>query len=142
MLPEFKTLQQSINAGTTPIYRAGQFERSLISGNRIDLRRWSYAAEGQFWGLTNPAMDVNYATKVGAASIEGSGFDWIIKARRDPLGALGITRQAPAFSGNVGGAPEFVLPPGVAGSRLPPVAGAPAPDLTRLNVRIDWFHMP
>src|SRR5262249_27277485 len=101
MLPDFEALQKSINAGTTPIYRAGRFERPLISGNQIDLRKWSYAAEGQFGGVTNPATDMNYARGVGAASVQGSEFDWIIKARRDPqvinLNAPGITRQAPAL---------------------------------------------
>jgi len=62
---------------------------------------------------------LNYASKYGIAS--GSKFDFVIGGRLGS-GANFISRSAPAFGSNLGGAPEIVVNPN--------------------SVILDYFYMP
>ena len=89
------------------IFRGGNFGRSK-------------AAEGQFFSPDSP-LSPGFADRVGAATLGQRTPDFVIGGRVKP-GASFVTRKAPPFGKNAGGAPEIVVEPG--------------------GVKIDFFHMP
>lgn len=106
LTPEAQALQQSVAAGQ-PIYRGGNFPKSA-------------GPEGQYWSPQNP-LTPGYANSVGAANMGMRPPDFILGGRIRPGGNF-ITRPAPPFGGNIGGALEVV-----------PESGC---------VQIDFFCMP
>jgi RHS repeat-associated protein len=99
-------LQESVADGQQ-IFRGGNFPKSA-------------ASEGQYWSPQNP-LTPGYANSVGAANLGTKSPDFILGGTVRP-GADFITRPAPPFGGNAGGALEIVTQPG--------------------SVQIDFFHMP
>ena len=99
-------LRQSV-AGGQLIYRGGNFPNSL-------------GPEGQYWSPQNP-LTPGYADSIGAANLSANPPNFILGGRISP-GANFVTRPAPPFGGNAGGALEVV-----------PQSG---------GVSIDFFHMP
>ena len=89
------------------IFRGGNFGKSL-------------AGEGQFWGFESP-LTPGFAERIGAATLGRGTPDFVIGATVRP-GTNFITRFAPPFGRNVGGAPEAVLESG--------------------GARLTFFHMP
>ena len=80
----------------------------------------STAAEGQFFAAESP-LNPGFADRLGAATLGRGTPDFIIGGSVRP-GAQFITRTAPAFGKNAGGALEVVTQPGA--------------------VRLDFFVMP
>lgn len=76
-------------------------------------------AEGQYWGTKNPLSTENYAQSYGMTPT-GNGQSFVIggKVRNGNF----VTREAPGYGNNPGGAVETVVPSG--------------------NVRLDFFYMP
>lgn len=106
LTPEALALRNSVGRGQQ-IFRGGNFPRSA-------------AGEGQFWSPQSP-LSPGFADSVGAANLGTRAPDFIMGGSVRPGGNF-ITRPAPPFGGNAGGALEVVTPPG--------------------GVRIDFFHMP
>jgi RHS repeat-associated protein len=80
----------------------------------------SDAGEGQYWSFESPTTP-GYAGRVGAATLGAGSPDYVI-AGRVASDASFVTRTAPAFGVNAGGATEVVVPAG--------------------SVRLESFHMP
>jgi RHS repeat-associated protein len=102
--PSAQGLREEVASGRM-IYRAGAFGQSN-------------AAEGQFWGVDSP-LEPGYADKYGIASYTEPGF---VIGGTVKSGANFVTRPAPGYGTNAGGALEVVVEPG--------------------GVKIEFFHMP
>lgn len=106
LTPEALALRQSVANGQT-IYRGGNFPKSA-------------GPEGQYWSPQSP-LAPGYAQSIGAANLGMKPPDFILGGTIRP-GANFVTRPAPPFGNNIGGALEVV-----------PEANC---------VKIDFFHMP
>ena len=106
LTPEAMALRDSVAEGQQ-IFRAGNFPESA-------------GAEGQYWSGQSP-LAPGYANSVGAANLWAGTPDFILGGSVNP-GANFITRYAPAFGRNAGGALEIVTQPN--------------------GVQIEFFHMP
>ena len=104
--PEATALRNSVADGQQ-IFRAGNFPESA-------------GAEGQYWSTQSP-LTPGYANSVGAANLRANTPDFILGGNVNP-GAGFITRYAPAYGSNAGGALEIVTQPG--------------------GVQTQFFHMP
>jgi len=94
-------------AGGRQVFRGGNFGRSA-------------AGEGQFFSVESP-LSPGFADRVGAATLGRGTPDFVIGGTVRPGAGL-VTRRAPPFGKNAGGALEVVTEPGA--------------------VRLDFFHMP
>ena len=80
----------------------------------------SAAAEGQFWSFES-ALTPGFASRIGAKTLGSGTPDFVLGATVRP-GANFVTRFAPRFGSNAGGAPELVVNPG--------------------GMQLKYFHMP
>jgi len=95
--------------------------RAAIESGASVFRQGSFGIQetvgAQFWATENPLSVSNYAGRYGMSS--SGGADWVMKAN---INSSFVTRAAPGFSSNIGGAIKAVTNPG--------------------GTRIQWFHMP
>jgi len=103
--PEALALRDAVKGGA-PIYRMGTMGKSET-------------AEGQFWSPNNPLDTPDYAEQNGIPADNMSGPDFV-ESGTVPSGSNIVTRGAPAFGSNPGGALEVVTSPG--------------------GVTMTWFH--
>jgi hypothetical protein len=106
LTPEALALRQSVADGQQ-VFRGGNFPKSA-------------GPEGQYWSPQNP-LNPGYADSIGAANLGTKPPDFILGGIVRP-GANFITRAAPPFGRNAGGALEVV-----------PESG---------GVQTEFFHMP
>ncbi|HBY01724.1 MAG TPA: hypothetical protein DEG92_04150, partial [Rikenellaceae bacterium] len=103
---EAKELYNEVKNGKQ-IYRSGNFPRSK-------------ATEGQYWSTDNP-LNHGYADRVGAANLNNETPDFVIGGTIKEEANF-VTRKAPPYGTNQGGALEIVT--------------------DENEVKINFFHMP
>lgn len=93
---EATALRAAVQSGMT-VLRGGNFPRCA-------------ALDAQFFSVESP-LSAGFAQRLGAANLNAGPPQFIMGGRLRPGGSF-ITRQAPAYGPNPGGALEIVIEPG------------------------------